>query len=67
LRGYLGRAVDYYHAALAAKKNKENACDSAHWVFAVGPECRLGRCARPEIDRETPRATMESLVAGGAA
>ena len=42
-------------------QDKENACDSAHWYCVE--TLNVGLAAVPsEIDRETPRATMESLV-----
>ena len=42
-------------------QDKEEACDSAHWYCVEA--LNVGLPAVPsEIDRETPRATMESLV-----
>lgn len=42
-------------------QDKEKACDSAHWYCVEA--LNVGLPAVPsEIDRETPRATMESLV-----
>ncbi|KKN85300.1 hypothetical protein LCGC14_0279570 [marine sediment metagenome] len=59
IAGLLGALLIF--AAPVWAQDKEEACDSAHWYCVEA--LNVGLPAVPsEIDRETPRATMESLV-----
>lgn len=59
IAGLLGALLIF--AAPVWAQDKEEACDSAHWYCVEALNVGLP-AVLSEIDRETPRATMESLV-----